>query len=147
VRFVSRLSCVPDPKTQDNPCAAHFNETRIEAAYSRESPDPSNGSDETPFAAPHKPDVAAAREESDTYGGIVAVLNPKLRVIRGKCNLQWIAQRQNTERNGAPVWKSFAYCGTREGLLLRLPKRGYGCDPDAWAIIEALPDCFPKAVA
>ena len=29
---------------------------------------------------------------------------------------------------------------TKEGLLLRLPEGGYGCDPEAWAVIEALSD-------
>ena len=33
---------------------------------------------------------------------------------------------------------------TKEGLLLRLPEGGYGCDPEAWAVIEALPDYSPK---
>ena len=99
---------------------------------------------EAPFAAPHPLNSAAGREESDDYGGAVAILNPKLRVIRGKCGLQWIAQHQGGRRNGEPLWKSFAYCATKEGLLLRLPKGGDGCDPEAWAAIEALPEYFPK---
>ena len=73
----------------------------------------------TPFAAPQARRESGVREESDDYGGVVAVLNPKLRVIRSRCNLQWIAQRQNGNRNGAPIWTSFAYCATREGLLMR----------------------------
>jgi hypothetical protein len=58
--------------------------------------------------------------------------------------LQWIIQRPNGKRNGLPIWTSFAYCGTKEGLLLRLSECGYPCDPEAWARIEALPDYFPK---
>jgi hypothetical protein len=34
--------------------------------------------------------------------------------------------------------------GTKEGLLLRLPEGGHGCDPGAWAIVEGLPHYFPK---
>jgi len=63
-----------------------------------------------------------------------------LRVIRGACGLQWIAQK----RASPTLWKSFAFCATKEGLLLRLPKGGRGCNPEARAIIEALPAYFPK---
>jgi len=97
-----------------------------------------------PFAAPHTAAGSAQREESDNYGAIVAILNPKLRVICSRCDLQWIAQRQNNKRNGAPIWSSFAYCAMKEGLLLRLPEHGCGCDPVAWRRIAALPDYFPK---
>ena len=91
-----------------------------------------------PFAAPTMLHASARSEESDAYGQVVAILNPKLRVIRGKCVLQWVAQAKNRPTR----WTSFAYCGTKEGLLLRLG--GHGCDPAAWKIIEALPDYFPK---
>jgi len=86
-------------------------------------------------------------EKSDDYGGVVAILNPKLRLIRSKCDLQWIVQRQNNRRNGAPIWSSFAYCATKEGLLLRLPKGGHGFDPETWAAIEAFPDLLKRADA
>jgi hypothetical protein len=99
---------------------------------------------ETPFAAPHTVRRDARREESDDYGEVVAILNPTLRVICGRCGLQWVVQCQKGKRNGVPIWQSFAYCGTKEGLLLRLPKGGHGCAPEAWAVIEALPDYFPK---
>jgi hypothetical protein len=99
---------------------------------------------EVTFAVPHAFPASGRSEESDNYGEVVAVLDPKFRVIRSRCGLQWIAQRQNGKRNGAAIWTSFAYCGTKEGLLLRLPKAGHGCDPKAWAVIEALPDLFPK---
>lgn len=68
-----------------------------------------------------------------------------------------ICQRPNGKRNGAPIWSSFAYCATKEGLLLRikwhlqrdeiLPLEtlvSRNCDPEAWAAIEALPDYYPK---
>lgn len=97
-----------------------------------------------PFAAPTRFPAAPEREESDNYGAIVAILNPKLRVICSRCDLQWIVQRQNRKRNGAPIWSSFAYCATKEGLLLRLPEHGGGCDPVAWRRVAALPHYFPK---
>ena len=95
---------------------------------------------ETAFAACPARNASLAREESEGYAGVVAVLNSRLRVIRGKCGLQWIAQKKERPTR----WTSFAYCATKEGLLLRLPKGGYGCNPEAWAIIEALPIYFPK---
>ena len=94
-----------------------------------------------------KPPVAVATlqgsvgsETSDNYAGVVAILNPTLRVIRGACGLQWIVQ----EKNRPARWSSFAYCATKEGLLLRLPEHGRGCDPVAWRRMAALPDYFPK---
>jgi hypothetical protein len=107
-----------------------------------------------PFHPPPKPPSAAPtpvfrasnREEDETYGGVVAVLNPSLRVIRGSCGVQWILQRRKN-----PVrWLSLAYCGSKEGLLLRIkdhlqPPVAKLCNPEAWAIIEALPDVFPKS--
>ena len=51
----------------------------------------------------------------DTYGAVVAVLNAKLRVIRGNCGLQWIAQTR-----GPKTWRCFSFCATREGLLVRI---------------------------
>jgi len=141
------------------------------------------------------------RECDDHYVDIVAVLNPKLRVIRGSCNLQWIIQRQNKIVKGEPIWSSLSFCGSKEGVLCSLREilfeehltalgcysvrrekihdaklgravekkvvtrealdateaarraldigdvASFGVDPQAWAIIEALPDYFPKAAA
>ena len=62
----------------------------------------------------------------------------------------------------ATRWESIAYCATREGLLRQIKDHlqhihggdtiiplvqliaGH-VDPKAWAIIEALPDYYPKA--
>jgi hypothetical protein len=52
----------------------------------------------TAFAAQEPLPGSARNKKSDAYPGVVAVLNPKLRVIRGRCGLQWIAQRQNNKR-------------------------------------------------
>ena len=95
---------------------------------------------ETPFAAATLVFRASNRETDETYGGVVAGLNSGLRVIRGSCGLQWVAQR----RKNPLIWASFAFCATKEGLLLRLPKDGRDCAPEAWAVIAALPDYFSK---
>ena len=96
---------------------------------------------ETPFAAQEPLPGNVWNEKSDAYSGVVAVLNPRIRVIRGACGLQWIVQK----RKSPTIWSNFAFCGTKEGLLLRLSECGYPCDSKAWAAIEALPDYFPKA--
>ena len=83
---------------------------------------------------------ASNRETDETYGAVVTVLNSALRVIGGACGLQWVVQK----RKSPLTWASFAYCATKEGLLLRLPKYGHGCDAGSWARIQALPDFFPK---
>lgn len=101
-------------------------------------------------AALATPDLPS--EESDDYFPVVARLTPDLRVICCQDDIQWIAQSRNdgwTEQSEeeAQTWSGFAFCGTKEGLLMRLPHGGYGCDPEAWAIIEALPPYFPKLAA
>jgi hypothetical protein len=107
----------------------------------------------------------ANREESDNYKDVVAILTPKLRVIRCRDGIQWIVQRQNNKRGGLPIWTSFAYCATRQGLLIRIrdhlqamekdePRTlpldalvGRHCDPEAWAVIQALPKQAPHRMA
>ena len=110
-------------------------------------------------AAPTLVISSHGREESETYTGIVAALNPSLRVIRGRCGLQWILQ----SRKSASRWNSIAFCGTKTGLILRIKEHlrqthhkkerelvpletlvELHCDAAAWAIIGGLPDYFPK---
>lgn len=112
-----------------------------------------------PSSAPQALDRAYFREESDDYGAIVAVLNPALRVIKGRCGLQWIAQKK-----GGARWTNFAFCGTKQGLCLSLRDHLQAahhkherdlvsierlallyCDQQAWDAIEGLPDYFPRA--
>ena len=93
---------------------------------------------ETAFAAPTPVFLASIRETDETYRGVVAVLNDKLRVVAGSCGLQWVIQK----RKNPLAWSSFAFCATKEGLLLRLPKYGHGCDAESSARIQALPDYF-----
>jgi hypothetical protein len=127
-----------------------------QSALQPRSAEPLRRSAETPFVAPTPLFQASNRETDETYGGVVAVLNGKLRVIAGSCGLQWVIQK----RKNPLIWSSFAFCGTKEGLILRirgqlqaqsgesrtlsleaLVKRY--CDPEAWAKITALPPCHP----
>jgi len=116
--------------------------TREKRRYSRERLPPCYPGAETPSVAPTPFFQASNRETDETYVSVVAVLNGKLRVICGSCRLQWIVQK----RKNPLTWVSFAYSATKEGLLLRLPKDGHGCDPEAWAVIAVLPDYFPRFI-
>lgn len=109
---------------------------------------------EAPSAAPIPAFSSHGREESASYGGIVARLNGRLRVINGRCGLQWILQ----VRKSATKWESIAFCGTKEGLFRRIKMHLQGrdeilplealvkrsCYPDAWRIIAALPEFYSK---
>jgi len=94
-----------------------------------------------PSAAQEPLPGSVRNEKSDAYNVVVAVLNPRMRVIRVACGLQWIVQK----RNSPLMWSNFAFCGTKEGLLLRLSECGFPCDPGAWSAIKTLPDYFPRA--
>jgi hypothetical protein len=124
-------------------CVANFPDSENAMQESVVQPrraEPLRSSPETPFAAPSPLFQASNRETDETYGGVVAVLNSKLRVVAGSCGLQWVIQK----RKNPLMWIRLAYCGTKEGLLLRVPRDGQGSDPEAWAVIEALPEFFPK---
>ena len=106
---------------------------------------------DSPSPAPTPVFSGQNREESEAYPRVVAVLSPRLRVIHGKCGLQWILQ----VRKSSTRWESIAFCATRQGLLIRIRDHlqnttlcpletlvGRHCDPEAWAAIKALPDYY-----
>ena len=152
--------------------------TENRSQYTGQSPDPCCHTRQGPSAA------VAVNGEAD--GDVIAVLTDGLRVVRS--DRQWIVQQR-----GPKAWSGFAYCATKEGLLLRIKehllkehlnkldcyqaqkraktdkrprvsrealeateaarallKRGlvssFGVAPEAWAVIEALPDYFPKTL-
>ena len=71
-------------------------------------------------------------EKSENYGAVVAVLNPKLRVIRGACNLQWIVREKNRRRDGkaspiASLRKAcFCACRRTAAVAIRPPWQSLG---------------------
>jgi hypothetical protein len=80
------------------------------------------------------PRVKFAPETSDQYPRVVAVLDPKRRVIECAAGLQWIIQVR--KRNGAHPWESVSFCRTKEALL-RLTGNP--------AVLQSLPDWLPEA--
>ena len=105
---------------------------------------------DSPSPAPTPVFSGQNREESEAYSRVVAVLSPRLRVIHGKCGLQWILQ----VRKSPSRFESIAFCGTKQGLILRIREHFQPRDAKqilpleeiaaAWAAIEALPEYFPK---
>ena len=79
--------------------------TENRASYSGESLDPCCHTRQGPSAA------VAVNGEAD--GDVIAVLTDGLRVVRS--DRQWIVQQR-----GPKAWSGFAYCATKEGLLLRI---------------------------
>ncbi len=80
--------------------------TENRSPYSHRSADPYDPpSTDSPSAI-----VEAAGKVGDD---VIAILTDGLRVVRS--DRQWIVQQRN-----AKTWSSFAYCATKEGLLVRI---------------------------
>ena len=95
--------------------------TENRSSYSPESPDPPDRTADPGFTAGNRsPQPSSVREKDDDYRDVVAMLKPKLRVIRGSCGWQWVIQQQDAQLKGVPIWTGFAFCAAREGLLVRL---------------------------
>src|SRR5262245_23488791 len=64
--------------------------------------------------------AAASNEEADNYRAVVAILNPRWRIIECRNGIQWILQRSAGLRHGKTRWEGRCYCRTRECLLARV---------------------------
>jgi hypothetical protein len=86
----------------------------------------------------HQPRRQRNRPESaEDYSRIVAVIDPKTRVIECAAGIQWIVQVR--KRVSEYPWESVSFCRTREALVrlagphpgllalpVRFPESGYG---------------------
>ena len=79
-------------------------------------------------------------EEAEAYRAIVAVLNPRWRVIECRNGIQWILQRNTGLRHGTTRWEGRCYCRTRECLLRRVRELAGEIEPTASAVLNNLPD-------
>ena len=64
-----------------------------------------------------RPLKTSFREEEDAYPNVVAVLNPKTRVITCNEGIQWVLQFQRGQRHGLPIWRGRSFCVYRDPLL------------------------------
>lgn len=113
--------------------------------------------------------TARRSETSDDYPGVVAVLNSRWRVVA--CagavplqGIQWILQgrgkqgRSSSETSPTADWRGRSFCRTKEALIrpgaapwgprklchTHCRKARLPIDPQALAILAALPDRFPE---
>jgi hypothetical protein len=83
------------------------------------------------------PDVLNRKESSDGYGRVVAVLNPKWRVIECRDGIQWILQSRDSLKPEV-VWRGRSYCRTKEALLRVCALHAGEINPTAAAVLAAL---------
>ena len=81
-----------------------------------------------------------ASEEAENYRAVVAILNPRWRVIACRNGIQWILQRSAGLRHGTTRWEGRCYCRTREGLMRRVRELAGEIEPIASAVLKNLPD-------
>jgi hypothetical protein len=83
--------------------------------------------------------AATHHETSDDYTGIVAQVCPRHRVVICKDAIQWILQRRDAQRAGRPRWTGIGYFRTRSALIAVSRTVCARIDPNAMAILAALP--------
>ena len=86
--------------------------------------------DPTPDAkvAEHSRERRQSASQTDTYEGVVAILDGGRRVITDTSGVQWILQKRLTTGS----WSNRSYCRTKEALI----RRCGGSTPE----LDALPD-------
>ena len=85
---------------------------------------------------------APHHETADNYAGVLTPLPPRHRVIECKDHLQWIIQARRGERHGQPRWEALAYCRSRDALIRLSHAICERIDPNALAILLALPSYY-----
>lgn len=82
------------------------------------------------------------RESDDAYSFVVAVLNPRWRVIRCKDGIQWLLQHRVTGSETATreAWRGVKYHRARDPLLRSVAELKVEADAAALAILQALPE-------
>ena len=78
------------------------------------------------------------RERDNGYAYVVVQLAPRYRIILCPQGLQWIIQKKECSR--AADWRAEQYLTSRDSLIDACGKRGLLSDPNAEAVLHALPD-------
>lgn len=78
-------------------------------------------------------------ETSDSYVRLIAQLNAKWRVVTCRDAIQWILQKRDAQRSGQPRWTGVRYFLTRDALVQASRTLCGRIDPNAMAILAALP--------
>ena len=80
------------------------------------------------------------RETSDFYSQVIAFLAPRWRVVTCRNDIQWILQKRTAEPMHEGIWRGQSYYTSRDALLEACASRELLSDPQAAAVLEALPE-------
>jgi hypothetical protein len=80
------------------------------------------------------------REVSDFYLGVITYLDPRWRVVICKDRIQYILQYRSSKHLNKGMWLGKSYPTTRDALRRICSSRGLLSDPNARALLEALPE-------
>jgi hypothetical protein len=95
------------------------------------------GREKCPLDAP-KP--VNRNESSDKYSDVVAVLNGKWRIIRCRDGIRWILQSRDSITARVGIWRGRSYGRTKAALWRVCATHAGKIDPNAAAILAALPN-------
>ena len=93
-----------------------------------------------PFSSVARLSGPLSTEELDTYSRVIAVLNPRWRVIVCRQSTQWVLQK----RGGANHWRGVWFCCTRAALLRGTRQQAGQIAGDALVTLLRLPERFPE---
>ena len=83
--------------------------------------------------------AATHRETSDNYHRVVLKFSSRWRVILCKDNIQWILQKCDAEPSHDGNLRGKSYFACKESLIRVCGSRGLLLDPQARAVLDALP--------
>lgn len=83
--------------------------------------------------------AAIHRETSDNYHRVVIKFSSRWRVSVCKDNIQWILQKREAEPSHNGNWRGKSYFACKESLIRVCGGLGLLSDPQAKAMLEALP--------
>jgi hypothetical protein len=83
--------------------------------------------------------AVSRNESSDGSGRVVAILNPKWRVIECRDQIQWILQSRESVKSEPGLWRGRSYCRTKEALLRVCAFHASDINPIAADVLAALP--------
>jgi hypothetical protein len=83
--------------------------------------------------------LARLLETAEDYARVVAILNPRWRVIECRDSVQWILQRRAKAEPHPRPWEGRSYCRTSEALIRCAREHAGEINPEACAILAALP--------
>lgn len=95
------------------------------------------------MSAPFHAAEASHRERDASYGGVVAQLAERWRVVVCRDGLQWIVQRRKGDFDGRRAdWRAVSFHRERASLLRACAASTASCDPAALARLAMLPALF-----